>query len=484
MNNVKAYRDPKSGLRLLLTKISSSESCAVSLMIRVGSIYEPNGIHGGAHVIEHMMFKGTTNLPNKSELARALDSMGASYNAYTDYTMTSYHIKVQKKYLGEVIKILCQMVSQSLFREEDLVAEKPVVVEELRRERDNPAAFVQELFYQTVFKNGLLGKPIGGTIKDVEEMMYGRLRKFWQDNYTIDNMVLSVAGNAEIEEVMNAVIASNLLTSIGHSPKANGLIIKIAKNKVQRLPRCLIQTRKSMKQVQLALGFPCFGSQHPERFALQVLRCILGGNMSSRLFISLRDVYSLAYTVSASQGLYDDIGEFSVSSGVDATNMFSGNLDKKKGKADALAVIFTEIFKLVEEDVKEEELTTAKEYLKGILLLEFEDNQNICEFYGKELLMSHPVLTIQAHMNAIDKVTIRDVRRVAKKIFVPEKMNLSLIGNIDKATSEKYLLSSMEQWSKRLKRGNQLNYLEKNRETDFLSNQLDEPQEEPRWFAF
>ena len=151
MNNVEAYKDSNSNLRFLLTKIDSSESCAISLMIRVGSIYEKKGIHGGAHVIEHMMFKGTKQLPNKAELAMVLDSMGAVYNAYTDYTMTSYHIKVQKKYLGEVIKILCQMVSQSLFREEDLVAEKPVVVEELRRERDNPAAFVQELFYQTVF---------------------------------------------------------------------------------------------------------------------------------------------------------------------------------------------------------------------------------------------------------------------------------------------------------------------------------------------
>ena len=106
MNNVKAYKHHKTGLRFLLTKIPTSESCAVSLMVKVGSIYEQSGVYGGAHVIEHMMFKGTKDLPNKAELARVLDSFGASYNAYTDYNMTSYHVKVQKKYLQKVVSIL------------------------------------------------------------------------------------------------------------------------------------------------------------------------------------------------------------------------------------------------------------------------------------------------------------------------------------------------------------------------------------------
>ena len=444
MNNVKAYILPESKLRLILTKVPSAESCAVSLMIRVGSIYEHKHIHGGAHVIEHMMFKGTKDLPNKSELAKVLDSMGALYNAYTDYTMTSYHIKVQKKYLSEVIKILCQMVSQSLFRKEDLIAEKPVVVEELRRERDDPAAYIQELYYQTVFKHCKFGRPIGGEIKDVNEMKYSDLKKFWKENYTIDNIVISVAGNSSIEGIVDTVVKSNLLNEIGHSSGANNMIVH---QKLQTKPRYRVQSRENMKQVQIALGFPCFGNQNPDRFILKVLRCILGGNMSSRLFIKLRDEYGLAYTVSANTGLYDDVGEFSVSTGVDGSNIFSGNLDKKKGKGDPLAVIFNEIFKMVLSPVSKDELHTAKEYIKGGMLLEFEDNQNICEFYGRELLLGHPVLTIQAYLDAIDKVTIQDIHRISKMIFVPNRMNLSLIGNITEDDVKKYLDKSMTKWT-------------------------------------
>ena len=485
MNNVKAYRDPNSGLRLLLTKDNNSESCAVSLMIRVGSIYEPEGIHGGAHVIEHMMFKGTKQLPNKSELAKVLDAMGASYNAYTDYTMTSYHIKVQKKYLSEVIKILCQMISQSLFREKDLDAEKPVVVEELQRERDDPSAYVHELYYQTVFKGSLLEYPVGGTISEVKKMKYQQLKDFWIDNYTIDNMVLSVAGNANIDEVMKAVIASNMLSSINISTKANNQIIKGAP---QTNPNCKIQKRESMNQVQVVLGFPCFGNQHRDRFALHVLECILGGNMSSRLFITLRDTYSLAYTVRASSDLYDEIGQFSISSGVDATNIFSGNLDKTKGKGDPLAVIFNEIFKIRQDTIKKDELVTAKEYIKGTMLLQFEDNQNICEFYGVELLLNHPVLTIQAYLDAIDRVTIKDVTRVANRIFIPEKMNLSLIGNIDKTTTENYLQKSMSEWSSELKNNKKNNKNNENKKNYHLLEEdinIDKDiQNKPRWFAF
>lgn len=445
MNNVKAYKDSNSNLRFLLTKIDSSESCAISLMIRVGSIYEKKGIHGGAHVIEHMMFKGTTQLPNKAELAMVLDSMGAIYNAYTDYTMTSYHIKVQKKYLSKVIKILCEMVSQSLFRKSDLIAEKPVVIEELRREKDDPAAYIQELYYQEVFKNCLLGRPIGGEVKDVEDMPYKQLRNFWRNNYTIDNMLISVAGNANISEIVNAVNESKLSRSVRKSEKVNRMIIH---QDLATSPSCKVQNRKTMKQVQVALGFQCFGNQHPDRFALRVLRCILGGNMSSRLFISLRDTYSLAYTVSANIGLYDNIGEFSVSSGVDASNIFSGNLDLKKGKGDPLAVIFREIFRLVVESVTQKELEIAKEYIKGGMLLEFEDNQNICEFYGRELLMEHPVLTIEGFIDAIDKVTVSDIQRIAKGIFVPERINLILIGNVQEEKAKKYLNDSMAMWSK------------------------------------
>ena len=137
MNNINAYIDTKSGLKIIVNNNPNSESVAVSFMIRLGSIYETEKLRGSSHLIEHLMFKGTSKIPDKLALSRKFDSMGAIYNAYTDYNLTSYHIKVQKKFLKSTINLLGQIVSDSLFREDDFNNERPVVIEELIKNKED-----------------------------------------------------------------------------------------------------------------------------------------------------------------------------------------------------------------------------------------------------------------------------------------------------------------------------------------------------------
>jgi predicted Zn-dependent peptidase len=447
MNQVRAYLHP-TGLKILNTYIPSSESCAISLMIRVGSIYENNHIRGGAHLIEHMMFQGNKQLTTQSILSETLDSMGAVYNAYTNYDVTSYHIKVQKSYAQKAIDILCQMVSESLFRPKNVESEKKVVVEELRRLRDDPSSYVQELFFGIVFQGSPYGLSIGGSEKSVMDTDSEKLKKFWRERYILPNMLVSVSGNMDIEKLKQSLQLSPLFTATSKQ----GVVDKYDKAlPIQKEPRLKVQVRKNTKQVQVQLGFPTPGLNHQGRFALRLAKVILGGNMSSRIFNSLRDRYGLAYSPSAQLSLYETMGEFSICSGVDGSNIFSDNLDKSKGKADPLAVILQEFFKLRLEKVPEDELHKAKEYVKGNILLEMEDNQRIAEYYGRLFLLDRPVFTVERFIEEIEKVTVDDIYQICQTIITPERMNLALIGNIKENEARQYLNKMHSKWSNIIK---------------------------------
>jgi len=435
MNNAKTYIHP-SGLKFVVANIPSSESCSISLMLNVGSIYENKHVHGGAHLIEHIMFKGTKQMPKKAELSSILDSMGGIYNAYTDYNMTCYHVKVQKKYLNDVIVTLFQMVIDSLFREEDMDEEKLVVVEELKRERDDPSAYVNELFYQIVFKDTIYERSVGGTDEEVMATDYKKLRKFWRKYYNLNNIVVSIAGNVSLDALLKAVNKSGVLDQ-----KLSNYINKnmVVSNPIQTKPRIIVNTRKNMNQLQLILGFPTLGYDNKDKYVIRIIKCILAGNMSSRLFIKLRDDYGLAYSVHADSSLYKNIGIFSINTGVNGDNIFSNNIDENKGKVDPMYVILYEICKLKYVKVSEVELSKAKEYIKGSLVLQLEDSANICEYYGKQFLLDLPVLNVKGLLESIDKVSIDDIIRVSNDIFNLDRLNIAIIGNTNEKNAEVYI---------------------------------------------
>lgn len=438
------------GIRYLVTNIPSSESCAISLMIRLGSVYESKSLEGASHLIEHMVFKGTKNLPDSLSISKLFDSMGAQYNAYTDYNMTSYHLKVQTKYVEPSLQLLTDMVSNSLFRERDIISEKKVVIEELRRERDDPASYVHELQGTIVFQGNKLGIPIGGSEQSVMDIKPKELVKYWKDNYHPDNIVVSIAGNITPSEVESMITRSHLMSlPISDQPR-NQFTEKIP---LQRSPRVKVNHRDNMSQVQIVMGFPTrFNQNHPDRYPAYVARTILAGPMSSRLFIAMRDTYGLSYSVSCNVSLFETGGEFSVFTGADPSGLMSGRAipptaDSGKDRSDPYYVICQEIFRMARDKASDEEVNKAKEFIKGNLLLEMENNQNITEFYGKQFLLEkYPVVTVGRYLDDLDRVTANDVQRVCRDMFQPEMMNVSSIGDVKESELKKYIKSQMHHW--------------------------------------
>lgn len=445
MNNINAYIDTKSGLKIIVNNNPNSESVAVSFMIRLGSIYETEKLRGSSHLIEHLMFKGTSKIPDKLALSRKFDSMGAIYNAYTDYNLTSYHIKVQKKFLESTINLLGQIVSDSLFREDDFNNERPVVIEELIKNKEDEQSHLIELYHKIIFNDTPYGNSIGGNPDNIKELDYKTVKKYWKDNYCSNNLLISVSGNTNMERVIKLIESSELLNRISKSKKANNLQIKLP---LQNNPKCNVITKDSLEQTQLVIGFPTFGASNPDKFGLAIIKTILAGNMSSRLFTKLRDDYGLAYSVSGNISQYEHFGEFNILSGVDSTNLCNFNITKGDVKADALSVIINELFKITKEKVSETELQIAKDSLIGGILLDFENNQNISEFYGRDCLLDIPINIISNYTNNIKKVTISDIYRISNNIIKPNKINVAMIGNIDSDKVSNYLDRIVDIWDK------------------------------------
>ena len=224
------------------------------------------------------------------------------------------------------------------------------------------------------------------------------LTRFYRNNYQADNIVISVAGNITPAEVEQMIKTSQLNDLTGTSQVKNSFDSVIP---VQRSPRVKVDRRQDMSQIQIVMGFPTrFNYNHPDRYAAYVARTILAGPMSSRLFIAMRETYNLSYSVSCSVSLFENGGEFSVSTGADPSGLLSGRAvpttsKNPKVKSDPYYVISQEIFRMARDKVLDKEVHKAKEFIKGNLLLEMENNQNITEYYGNQFLWKIPHCTVK-----------------------------------------------------------------------------------------
>lgn len=410
----------KNRAQVILVPQIDVPSTTVLVMFPVGSRYETAELSGVSHFIEHMMFKGTVKRPNTLILTREIDRLGADYNAFTEKEFTGYYIKADKNYIEVILDILADMLNNSLFRADEIQREKTVIVEELRMYRDNPLMNINNIFEELMYQNCPLGWDIGGTDKTVMRMGQQEMLDYRDKYYRPDNMTIVVAGNVdnEIEKKLNRNFVNNKkeetkkIRDRKYEPAKYGSVVK---DKLLRVEQ------KKTDQAQLMFGFP--GLDHHSEYhpALAVLNTILGGSMSSRLFIKIRERLGLAYMVRSGADSYRDTGYFYIRAGLEAKNI-------KR----AIDVSKQEIKKILEKGVTERELKDAKTHLRGGLALTLEDSSAQAAWYAKEALFRNEIKTPEERLSEIDAVTNKDIKTVANKLFDFKKMRVAVIGEINK----------------------------------------------------
>lgn len=415
----------RNGLRVLTTSIPSSESATVTVWVGVGSRQEEDKIAGLSHFIEHIVFKGSKKRPSAKIIAQEVDAIGGEFNAATCKHWTNFYIKARSANLEKMFDILSDMVLNPVLKEEEIEREKGVILEEIKLYEDMPPRHVWDLFEEVAFRGNTLARDTIGTRETVKNLKKDDFIRYRKLHYYPENMVVTVSGGVKEKEVLK-------LTQkyFGDLKKGNKKEEIALFNSLQTQPQLLLSTKKS-EQAHLILGFLGLPLDHKERYALGVLSTLLGGGMSSRLFTEVRERRGLAYSVKTVVDHFVDTGEIMTYAGVDL-----------KKVDEAIKVILDEHYKLAsgKKEISIKELSKAKEYLKGHLSLEMEDSRSINEFFGAKEVLIGKKDSLEEVFAGIDKVTQEDVVSLAKKLFVPQGLNLAMIGPFEDEERFKKLL--------------------------------------------
>jgi len=468
-----------NGLRIVTIPMNATDSVTAFLIVGAGTRCEDEKNNGISHFLEHIVFKGTKKYKTALALSTAVDSVGAEFNAFTDKESTGFYVKAAKKHLDLALQVLSELVFYPLIREADIRKEKGVIVEEINMYDDQPMAKVGKDFETLLYKDTPLGFETIGTKENVVKMTQKDFFSYRKRYYVPERMILGIAGaipklqgssfkvQALIEryffskkhfgsvkrssdslrkKVKKNIIGSRGLVSspcllarpAGGSVGRDLRVRQLADQETsgvsltfsQEKPAVFVR-RKKTAQSHFCLGVRAFKRTHKERYSLAVMSAILGGGMSSRLFTEVREKRGLAYYVSTSVGTFYDNGYLVTQAGVDKNKI-----------SKAIEVILSEYRKVTSYQlpVTSKELRKAKEYLKGRFILSLENSKAVAALFAENLLLEGKVRLPDEIMKKIDAVTLADVRRVAKKVFVDDGLNLSVVGPYkDKGRFEKLL---------------------------------------------
>lgn len=400
-----------NGLRVLTVPMPSFESVTVMVMVGAGSRYEKRSNNGISHFLEHMAFKGTKKRPSALSISTLIDGFGGECNAFTGKETTGYYIKSSSNHVELGLNVLSDMLRNSLFDQKEIDKERGVILEEINLYEDTPARKIGDIYEQLLYGDTPMGWDTAGEKEIIKKIKRRDFTSYLKSFYSAHNITVVIAGGIDSNK------AEMLVEKYFGNMKRfdTNRYLKVIEN--QKKPAVYIKHKKT-EQVHIALGVRTVPVDHPNRYALSVLAAILGGGMSSRLFHEVREKRGLAYYVRAASEHYMDCGSLVSVSGVDP-----------KRVDEAIKIIVGEYRKIGKNPVGEVELKKAKEFLKGHFVLELEDSRAVAGFYGAQELLEQKIDTLEEVIAKIQKVTVSDIAKVAKKYFVAKHLNLAVIGD-------------------------------------------------------
>jgi len=400
-----------NGLRLITAAMPHTRSVSICIFIGVGSRYEADSRAGISHFIEHLCFRGTPKRPSPRDISTAIEGVGGLLNGGTDKELTIYFSKVARPHFPLALDVLVDMLLNSKFDPEDIERERQIIIEEINMSMDSPHQRVSMLIEELLWPDHPLGRDIAGGKESVSAITRDTMLDFLAGQYQPDNTVVSIAGDIQHDEVVNAV-SQHLAGWNNQQPGSSYLAYQEQNN-----PRLRIEHRKT-EQTHLCLALPGLPLLHPERFTLGLLNVILGEGMSSRLFLEVRDKLGLAYSIHSYVEHFHDSGAITVYAGVEHKNIEL-----------AVKVILEQLAKL-KEPVPEYEITKAKELSKGRLLLRMEDSRSVAGWAGGQEVLNNRFLEVDDVVSIIDAISAEEMSRLAQELLVGNRLRLAVVGPV------------------------------------------------------
>jgi predicted Zn-dependent peptidase len=406
-----------NGLRVITEPMPSLRSVALGCWIDTGTRDELANEHGASHFLEHLLFKGSEELPAR-QVSEIFDSIGAESNAFTSKEATCYWTRLLDQDLGTGFDVLSEMLQRPAFRQNEIDAERQVVIEEINMNEDDPDDVAFENFTEAVFVDHPLEAPVLGTRESIRAMSRDDILSYWKRRYGAGSMVVAAAGSIEHDAVVEMVADrfgdwSGESLEHEHGPAAPRPVVRI--------------TRRDTEQAHIVIGGQGLTRSDEKRWAFEVLNHVMGAGMSSRLFREIREERGLAYAVYGFKMAYADAGAWGVYVGTTPSQTDT-----------ALTVIREELAKVVEEGISVAELDRAKGSMRGGLALALEDPNSRMVRLGRDELAGMPHLSVDERLAKLEAVTLDDVQAIAAELYTGQRM-IGAVGPYDEGELDQYL---------------------------------------------
>ncbi len=400
-----------NGLIVLTERMDHLRSVAMGVWIKSGSRCEPAETNGISHFVEHMLFKGTRSR-SAQLIAREMDAIGGNLDAFTGKETICFNVKSLADHVPVAMDILSDLVLNPVFALPDIERERGVILEEIKIDEDNPDVLVQELFTQSFWKGHPLGSPILGTTETVARLGQQQLLDYHGGRFHGGNMVFSAAGLLDHDKFVEAVAAKFSPLLLGEPLTELSAPMPSA--------RIVLRNKKALEQVQICMGVPAPPITDVNRYAALVLNTVLGGGMSSRLFQTIREERGMVYSIYSDLSPYRDTGTLCVYAGTSANKAL-----------EVVDLVLAEFRSLKETPLSDEELTRAKDQLKGNILLGLESSNSRMANLARQEMYFHKFFTVDELIASIDAVDAAKVQAMAQHLFAPERIAVTLLGRLN-----------------------------------------------------
>ena len=399
-----------SGVRIVTEALPSVRSAALGFWIGTGSSGESTDEAGLSHLIEHMLFRGSSRY-GSLEIDQIFDGFGAELNAGTGKETTSVYSRVLDQHLDPAFDVMADMVWRPRFDASELEAEREIVLEEIAMYEDDPQDKVFDVLGGAVFGDHPLGRAIIGRADVVSGTPAEGLAAFHAARYTPRNVVVAAAGAVDHDALVALVEAAQ-----GEAPGSGRPALPVVPDVGPPQRRVRFVTKET-EQYHLCLGTHGIARDDDRRYALRILDTILGGSSSSRLFVEVREKRGLAYSVSTFTSGYANTGQF---------GLYVGTRPDNVGRA--LKVIGDELARAIETPATDIELARAKENVKGRIGLSLESTTARMNRLGASMMADMPLLSLDEVIDRLDAVTVDDLRALAEELLDPSRLSAAGVG--------------------------------------------------------
>lgn len=396
------------GIKVITEHVPGMKSVSIGLWVAVGSRYEKKNESGMTHFIEHVVFKGTKKRKTH-EIARAIEGRGGVLDAFTSRENTCFYARVLDEDMPVAVDVLTDLVFNPIFPPEEIEKERNVVIEEIKKEEDDPDDLLINLLFESLFSNPSFYHPIVGDEETVKAIKREDIISFWERYYNPAHIIVTAAGNVEHEKFVEELgkrIEVKKKERINPEPAG------------ERERKVVIKEKEGVNQVYIALGRRSYPYSSPYRYHLLFLTSVLGGGMSSRLFQRIREEKGLAYAINTYLDFYLDTGIFGVYLATSPENV-----------ASAVGMVREEMEKLRKEGMGKEEWEEVRRQIKGGLILSLESMTNRMLKLAREEMYTQEHSTLEELIEKIEKVKKEEVEELAREMLDPSSYTMVLVGN-------------------------------------------------------